>query len=594
MLSSNNRCENVLSLSGLLVFFIPILYPFFDFFFNSGYLISLYIVAFLILIISFIELILKKEIRMNVNKIDVSFGIYIVYTFLNSASKGDGSLFNDDVYVLIIVILLYFSFRLSFTVTSSFSYSAFLAVVVLSVTFEIVSSYFQYIKVVKPRSGLFIITGMFTNPTVLCIFLSFVFPVLLYEFFVSKNRYRKFFFLILSSSIYFITIVCLCRIALIAILFTSFILSYIHVPFIRRKSRIIIIALGMTFTPLLIYILNVKKDSANGRVLIWKISQPMLSSNLVSGVGYGNYKKLYNIYQARYFKNEIRSNKEILLADENYYPYNEFYNVLIENGILGAVLFGIFFYYVTIGCYYSLKKYRFNHILPISLSIISIFFASFFSFPFQEYCLLAISVTFLAMFSSLYSSVFDLGYFPKISIENIWGVKLSGIPFVIASIFILWRTNLELRWYSLLKTPVVTSKELDAYEKLHIPLRGNSFFLTNYAINLWRNGRLKDAGAILEQSVKVIPSPNQYLNLGKIYWELNSIQKSEYYFSLASAIIPVKLLPKYYLLQLYKESGQHLKAKLMASEISKTPIKYPSDDVLFIKKEAVLFLNTSN
>lgn len=81
-----------------------------------------------------------------------------------------------------------------------------------------------------------------------------------------------------------------------------------------------------------------KKDSADGRILIWTVTSNIIKDYPIVGVGQDMFKAHYMDYQADYFRNHTDS-KYALVADDNKYAFNEFLNIWTENGAIGLLLF---------------------------------------------------------------------------------------------------------------------------------------------------------------------------------------------------------------------------------------------------------------
>ena len=77
-----------------------------------------------------------------------------------------------------------------------------------------------------------------------------------------------------------------------------------------------------------------KKDSANGRLLIWKVSSKMIKDKPILGHGLGGFQAKYMDYQAEYFRTNQGSSFK-MLADNVKHPFNEFIKVAVEFGIIG-------------------------------------------------------------------------------------------------------------------------------------------------------------------------------------------------------------------------------------------------------------------
>ena len=80
-----------------------------------------------------------------------------------------------------------------------------------------------------------------------------------------------------------------------------------------------------------------KKDSADGRLLIWKVTTEMIAKKPLIGHGTNGFEANYMNYQADYFS-ENNNPKEALLAGNNKYAFNIFLKILSEYGLIGFII----------------------------------------------------------------------------------------------------------------------------------------------------------------------------------------------------------------------------------------------------------------
>jgi O-antigen ligase len=106
---------------------------------------------------------------------------------------------------------------------------------------------------------------------------------------------------------------------------------------IRNWVIYTVVALMLTAGSLTLYFF--KKDSADGRMLIWTVTANIIKDNPMLGVGQDMLKAHYMDYQAAYFRKNPDSKYE-QLADDNQYTFNEPLNIWAENGLIGILLFG--------------------------------------------------------------------------------------------------------------------------------------------------------------------------------------------------------------------------------------------------------------
>ena len=79
-----------------------------------------------------------------------------------------------------------------------------------------------------------------------------------------------------------------------------------------------------------------KKDSADGRALMWKVSLQAAINNPL-GAGLGNFSGAYGEAQAAYFA--AGKGTEELVAGSPDYGFNEYLQIAVEGGFIALVLF---------------------------------------------------------------------------------------------------------------------------------------------------------------------------------------------------------------------------------------------------------------
>lgn len=124
----------------------------------------------------------------------------------------------------------------------------------------------------------------------------------------------------------------------------------------------------------------------------------------MTGIGYGNFGKLYLYEQAAYFANQPYSEKELLLADNTYFVFNEYYKLIIELGIWIIIPLVIIL------------------IVLIRLIVEAVRTRNLFSYLF-------VSVLISILVASLFNNTFSMSYFWIIwlvqSIGSLWLIKVN-------------------------------------------------------------------------------------------------------------------------------------------------------------------------
>jgi hypothetical protein len=82
-----------------------------------------------------------------------------------------------------------------------------------------------------------------------------------------------------------------------------------------------------------------KKDSADGRFFMWKITTLAIKESPLKGKGLGSFPAAYAKAQMDYFKSGKGTETEKRVAGSPEYAFNEYLQIFLEEGLLGILLF---------------------------------------------------------------------------------------------------------------------------------------------------------------------------------------------------------------------------------------------------------------
>ena len=144
-----------------------------------------------------------------------------------------------------------------------------------------------------------------------------------------------------------------------------------------------ILRIGFLFLLFTISAYFLKKDSSDGRFLIWKLSVKIIKDNPLTGVGFNRFEAIYNLYQSDYFKTHSDS-KAAWLADNVLVAYNDFLQLIVELGILALLPIFYFLFntmkHVSFIFKKNLEDISIKDMSFTALSIV-VFLQLFFSYP---------------------------------------------------------------------------------------------------------------------------------------------------------------------------------------------------------------------
>ncbi len=320
-----------------------------------------------------------------------------------------------------------------------------------------------------------------------------------------------------------------------------------------------------------------KKDSADGRLLIWNCSACMITDKPLTGHGTGGFQREYMLYQANYF-NQHPDSKYAQLADIVKHPFNEYLLLLTEEGIIGFAMFGLLAWLVIRE--YRRKRAEEDKCFMLCLTGIGVF--ACFSYPFG-YPFVRLMTVFCAariMQSETSSWISLLKITP--ALKPIGLLVFGGFLVLTGKLFYN-----EYYWNIIAQQSLAgeTRKVLPEYARLYPWMRGEGLFLYNYAAELNYIGEWKKSNQLMTECSRLYNDNDVQLILADNCQQLRHYNEAEKHLKLAYSMIPNRFIPLYRLVKLYQQQKRDMEAQNIAQEITRKPVKIPSYDIDAIKKE---------
>ena len=435
---------------------------------------------------------------------------------------------------------------------------------------------------VVPCSRYFIITGTFENPVGLVASLCASIPFIVYSI-----RKAKFLPLKYSNiSILLIVVICISISGSRTAILTMGVIGIIIIHQLRKicfsKKSIILFATGLIILTGGLYFL--RKDSADGRLLVWKCSWDMFMDKPFAGHGIGGFQANYMNYQAIYFENHPDS-KYSRLSDNVNYPFNEYLGLLINYGLVGClIVFSVFL------ILWNLCKWnRCDETQTATLCLTSIGLLALFSYPLSYifiWCMLLLSISIILFFAN-----------NTITLQVLrWKKLLYSLGVVLSTVVLLYsgtKLFVQYSWGQVAKASLKeqTASTFAKYKDLFPLLKDNKYFLYNYAVELNYGKRYKESIQIAQLCEKLWADYNLQLLLGDNYNQLKRYKEAEKHIMLAANMCPTRFIPLYELFKIYKNTNNKEKSIRMAKTILKKPIKINSLQVQYIIADIKLYLS---
>lgn len=443
-------------------------------------------------------------------------------------------------------------------------YSCIITLITFSQALYGIGQWFQWI----PSVGYYKIVGSFDNPAgfASCLCIGFPFVTLCLK--LAKGILLKVFLYLLASIIILAVTLSESRTGIMSIVVVVGIYYWHYVPLKRRTKTILLTGVFFLFLGGSYFL---KKDSADGRLLIWKCSWEMIKDSPFYGHGINSFRTHYMDYQAHYFEQHPDS-KYSMLADNVLCPFNEYLAVLVNFGFLGFFILLAFIFFLLF-CYY---KQPVDEKRTALLSLLSVGVFSLFSYPFT-YPFVWIIVCF-----DIYILLKRVGHWVFAPIYK-KSLCVILIIFCLGFSYRLYqRIEAEYRWNDIAYLHA-TDESLRVYKSLMPVLGSNPYFLYNYAVALLDVDSLDES---LDKALQCRIYWADYdleLLLGDIYKRRKEYEISERYYKKASYMCPCRFIPLYRMFEVYEEMGDEERYRSMAQVIIAKPVKVQSLIVRQIK-----------
>jgi|BioPla2DNA2_1021312.scaffolds.fasta_scaffold12235_5 tetratricopeptide (TPR) repeat protein len=507
--------------------------------------------------------------------------------------------------VTIVSLLLYLSFRLSFSLSPLVS--AFILLIIISFVclYECGLGFLQLIGDKKSNHYLYAITGSFQNPGPYGGFLAICISLLVAYYYKTKGLQMISLITKLSNrasiTVAVMAIVFLpstqSRSAILA-LGCSMILLAFGTERIRVKIKPILKKYGLWLTLGLAIIGTgaylFKKPSADGRLFMDKICIKAMCDNGWKGAGIGHFGGAYGKAQASYFKEQIKekgiddldwraiNEHDRMTADCPDNAFNEYLFIGVEAGPIVMLLFiGIIVSAIII----SFKR---GTIWCYGMTAFAVF--ALFSYPLHvKQFQIIFPIILAACVSDRQQNAEDQsGDKEESFFKNKYylaGIITMVVILISLSTFIIVKLP-EVRLY---KQTESAWKKAERWHKKEyyeyvvedcdnlLPYMKHDYrFLFAYGQSLNKTGNYEKSDAILRMGTEISSDPMFWNVMGNNSLALGKYREAEDRYKHAFYMVPNRLYPLYLLAKLYHEEGDTAKFMYMAEKIASFPPKIKS------------------
>ena len=536
------------------------------------------------------------------NRIDIIAFVFIVIIFLTYDYRL--SLAPESLLMMIQMGILWGLCRLCFFFFPALSKGVVYGILIVGFV-EAIIGLGQLYGFFPSGHHLFRTTGTFLNPGPYGGFIALMFPLTLHYwlYFRKRKKILRYVFLFVGMVCLLVFPATLSRTAwgaaaigcmLVAIYETGITDKLKDLYQKYRKRAVLCIVLFCLLSGGVIYgIYQFKKDSANGRLFIWKITALAIQDASLKGVGLGGFPAAYAQSQINYFKEKEASAIEKHVAGSPEYAFNEYLRIFLEQGIAGGILF---LFLTSLIIRRGIKNEQTG--AAGSFLCLSVFAIA--SYPYYLWEFLVVWVllaTICASQTKPPSS--ESSKNRRISIFTLFAVfiLIASLSICVAQWYFYHRASKEWEKIRPFYTMKAYSKIIDDYIRLYPQLNHDPKFVFEYAVTLNAEKRHEQADSILSRGLQISCDPMFYNVKGRNYHEMGAYRKAEACYMNATYLIPERIYPYYLLTKLYADSAAGYPPERMQwaasivlkkeAKVHSTAIDEMRDEVRKILKEKI-------
>lgn len=429
--------------------------------------------------------------------------------------------------------------------------------------------------------------SFFPNDSILSIYLAALFLMAYPGFTWWANKVRKGKIYLPASTIFYVgtvyTILFLTH-GRAGILGFTFGLIFIYYQRLTAQYKYWLITVSILASFILVFF---KPGSSQGRILIYKVLLYNVSfKEILFGIGYGNFKHHYNLYQANYFTTHSISNAEALLADNTFFAFNDLLQFIIEIGLVPCIILTLLLGRLAFIHRKKFKPPLYNiHDSAFTAAMLCIIIGSFFSYPFQIFPIQSIFIVQLAVVLNSIKPQHTPSneQFHKIHFTNTTYCFIISLTLILGGI-------LSIDYYLKANTALQLSrngyqnKSLAYFNSVNTGFIKDGNILYNHALVLCKTNKIDAAITILKQASQLIQNDKLNTLMGELLNERKEYKAAEHYFKQAMYIVPKSFRNRFRLFQFYFDTKQVTKALYYGNELLYLSEKVPSKTVAQIKK----------
>ena len=404
--------------------------------------------------------------------------------------------------------------------------------------------------------SLYALTGSFYNPGPYSGFLAMCFPVCLHEWLKRGKSVGGYIALGVLLLMLCVLPAGMSRSAWLAAGVASTYIGWMHcrkpitVGIRKHKALTVGAFIALSFAFGGAYLL--KKDSADGRLLIWKVAVQAIGEKPLTGYGWDYVAGAYGEAQERYFSKGEYTKQEEHVAGSPEYVFNEYLQAAMAWGV--PVLCVILLLVITAMAGHQLSG---NYGLFGSMLSLAVF--SFSSYPFQ-FPLFVAALGLLVLVGLMgWLHVFPVcALFPVVLC---WAVSIYGGYAYFTHVQERETVNNQWQRVRMFYHSGAYTEAVEAYKPFYEEMKWNARYLFELGHACHKAGKHEESNRYLKEALKVSADPMILNIMGKNCQAEKLYIEAEHYLLRSVSRLPGRIYPYYLLFKLYDEMPEGKYAK---------------------------------
>ena len=425
----------------------------------------------------------------------------------------------------------------------------------------------QIAGIYPSNHSLFVLTGTFYNPGPYSGYLAAVLPIALHRMLVSNGKKDRLSVVQYYFSMCVLLLICcvlpagMSRAAWFASLISC---GYVVLRVYRVKVKSFVSKHRYAVSGVLIVgallassAYFMKRDSADGRLLIWKITFQAIASSPCGEENGRTFSAIYGDAQERYFTNCEYSESEAWVAGTPDFAFNEYLQIAVEYGVWVSILL------VTVLLVLSMIAGGRKQLAGIDGCLVSLMVFACFSYPLH---IPAIVSVWLLTLMVLCGEGLVMIKRKRNAVAVLLPVVVAGLTASMDMYGIYSeRTRAVREWMPVrvLYHSGAFNAAAEEYGKLYDKMSWNKDFCFEYGRALYKARSYGKAEEVLLKAMEVSGDPMILNMLGRNAQESGEYGKAEKYLLRSTRRLPERVYPHYLLVKLYAEPEYFDRIKLI-------------------------------